>query len=107
MIKIRKLKNPRDENFLNQIKIYKSINFLDNGVWQIDYNVYFKNKIIGFATIFSNRNFIREMQVEKKYQRKGVMSYLYDYIEKDRNIKLIPSENLLKDGRLFWKNRIK
>lgn len=106
MIRIKR-KNPIDHEFLKKIEIQKSVNFLDNGIWQIDYNVYLNNKIIGFATILSNRNFIREMQIEKKFQRKGVMSYLYDYIEKDRNIKLIPSENLLKDGRLFWKNRLK
>lgn len=106
MIRIKK-KNPTDHEFLKKIEIQKSVNFLDNGIWQIDYNVYLNNKIIGFATILSNRNFIREMQIEKQFQRKGVMSYLYDYIEKDRNIKLIPSENLLKDGRLFWKNRLK
>lgn len=107
MIRIKTERNPTDEEFLKKIEIDKSVNFLNDGIWQIDYYVKYENKLIGFATILSNRNYIREMQVEKKYQRKGIMSYLYDYIEKDRNIKLVPSDNLLKDGRAFWKNRNK
>jgi len=32
---------------------------------------------------------------------------MYNYIEKDQDIILIPSSNLLPDGRRFWENRLK
>ena len=39
--------------------------------------------------------------------RQGIATYLYDYIEKDLDIKLRPSNNLSSDGEEFWKNRLK
>ena len=39
------------------------------------------------------------------YKRKGIASFIYDYIEKDQNVKLTPSNILLPPGKEFWKNR--
>ncbi len=62
-------------------------------------------KIIGKAQIKKNKNYISWIEIDKNFQRKGLSTYLYDYIEKDLEIKLRPSINQLDDGKAFWKSR--
>lgn len=63
------------------------------------------NKIIGKAEIKKNKNYISWIEINDKYKRKGLSTYLYSFIENDLGIKLKPSPNQLDDGRAFWKSR--
>lgn len=45
--------------------------------------------------------------VNEEFQRKGLSTLMYDYIEKDLNIILEPDSSQLEPGKLFWKNRRK
>lgn len=40
-------------------------------------------------------------------RRKGIVSELYDYIEREMGIKLVPNRLRLADGKAFWKSRQK
>ena len=72
------------------------------------YVVFFRGKKIAYAEIFENANYIEDVQIyDEKYRRKGLATYLYDYIERDLRRKLKPSPFLLKDGEKFWENRNK
>ena len=54
----------------------------------------------------TDKDFLRQIY-DEKYRRKGLATYLYDYIERDLRRKLKPSPFLLKDGEKFWENRNK
>lgn len=98
-----KLKNPTDKNFLRQIRIEK----FDNGVF-IRYDIIYKNKPIGVFVLRPNTNFIEDADIfDEQYHRKGLASYVYDYIEKDLGIKLKPSKSQTSEGYSFWQNRLK
>jgi GNAT superfamily N-acetyltransferase len=105
MIKRVKRKNPTDEEFLKKIKIVRNIKGKDEKYY--DYTVYLQSEIIGKAIIFENDNFIQAVAINKEFQRRGISTYLYNYIEKDLNIKLRTSDYVMSDGKAFWENRLK
>ena len=105
-----KRKNPTDLTFLRQVFIDKETFKITDGKDKIisyQYNVYFEGKRIGYAEIVKGQNTVDDIDVLKPYQRKGLTTFLYDYIENDLNIKLNPSEYLKPDGKKFWENRLK
>lgn len=105
-----KRKNPIDLNFLKQVFVDKETFKITDGKDKIisyQYNVYLNDKRIGYAEIVKGQNTVDDIEVLKPYQRKGLTTFLYDYIENDLNIKLKPSEYLKPDGNKFWENRLK
>ncbi len=46
-----------------------------------------------------------EIEVDKKHRRKGIMTELYNWVEKKVNEKIVPTKTLTKASREFWKNR--
>lgn len=100
--------NPTDYSFLRLLKIEKrKLEFSSDNIMFV-YVVFFRGKKIAYAEIFENANYIEDVQIyDEKYRRKGLTTYLYDYIERDLRRKLKPSPFLLKDGEKFWENRIK
>lgn len=101
MIRVIK-KNPIDRELLNNIKI-KDLIYPDF----IVYRVYYNNNVIAHLVLDRNKNHITTVTINDKFKRKGLASFLYDYIENTQNIKLKPSSILLPDGKAFWKNRLK
>lgn len=113
-----KKKNPTNKEFLKTIFIEKNY---DNSNHTVEYYVFKKNNNLTdfdrkyHARIFSIANafydtedkWVYDLIVKPSYQRKGLATYLYDYIEQDNNVKLKPSNYLLDDGKAFWKNRLK
>lgn len=105
-----KRKNPIDLNFLKQVFVDKETFKITDGKDKIisyQYNVYLNDKRIGYAEIVKGQNTVDDISIKKPYQRKGLSTFLYNYIEKDLNIKLKPSEYLDPDGKKFWENRLK
>lgn len=106
---IIKKKNPIDKDFIKNINIKKSF----NDSWEYEYgsfiyDIYYNDRFIGSFNIKTNSNYITDAQIyDPIYRRRGLATYIYDYIEKDLNIKLKPSFYLLKDGEAFWKGRLK
>lgn len=47
------------------------------------------------------------VHVDHKYQRKGIATALYNYIEKDLGFELEPNWALTDDGEAFWNSRKK
>lgn len=109
MIRIKRKKvNPTDHELLKQITIEPE----DLGS-QISYKVFYDNKLIGYAKLNpSNRTpfntiTIDVVEIDSKFRRKGINTYLYDFIESDTGLKIIQSEPryLSSDGEKFWKAR--
>ena len=72
------------------------------------YNRYLGSAIVYFSEIDDKKNIGNaHIQIIKSYQRKGLASLLYDYIEKDLKIKLKISNSPSKDAKAFWKARLK
>lgn len=78
----------------------------------ICYSLYNKyNKFLGSARVHfneindANNTGNAHIQIIKPYQRKGLATLLYNFIEKDLKIKLKPSSDSSKDAKAFWKNR--
>lgn len=104
MIRIRR--NPKDEAFLEKlkVKIYGNNDKFSN---VIVYMAIINNKSLVAEAIYDILTGHVELIVtNESYRRKGVASFMYDYIEKDLGIKLQPSKHLLPSGQLFWKNRL-
>lgn len=96
-----KLKNPTDKDFLRQIRIEK----FENSVF-IRYDVYFDIERIATFMIFCGTNYIDDVEIfHNKYKHKGLATFMYDYIEKDLEIKLQPSKAQTKEGKAFWQHR--
>lgn len=102
--KIIKKINPRDDELLKKLKIKKEY-FPETN--EIFYIVLLNNNEIGSAVYRTNTNVVDSTGIDKEYRRKGINTWLYDYIEKDQKIKLIPSNTLMREGMLFWRNRLK
>lgn len=102
MIRIRK-PNPKNLSLIEQLIVKKII---DEDGW-VTYSVWLNNNIIGNLTI--NKNFkVMGVNIKDNYQRQGIATYLYDYVENDLNIKLKQSDTYLSPkAKLFWKNRNK
>lgn len=111
MLKRKVKSNPSDYNFLNQLVIIKSKSLSPKSknkiknIEMIQYLIFYKNELIGEVDIEKGTNFIASIEILEQFQRKGIASYVYDYIEDDLKIKLKPSTPLLDDGKAFWKNR--
>lgn len=105
MIRIKR--NPTDYDLLDNIFIKKSI--IDAGPFSfVKYQVYLKTKPpirIGYAEVSNNDNYITNVEIEEPYRKRGVNTFLYDYIERDLDIVLKPSDWLLEDGKKFWNKR--
>ena len=102
--KITKKINPTDEELLKKLKIKKEY-FPETN--EIFYIVLLNNNEIGSAVYRTNKNVVDSTGIDKEYRRRGVNTWLYDYIEKDQNVKLTPSKTLMREGELFWRNRLK
>lgn len=106
-----KKSNPTDLSFLRLIKITKIIIPIQcwNGLLEvlIKYNIWFRNKKIGYVEIIEGSDSIEDVLIDEEYRRKGLATYLYNYIEKDLRIKLKPNSIQLEDGIAFWQNRSK
>lgn len=100
-------KNPKDEELLNKLRIEKETGYTYgyNESW-IHYKVFLNNKMIGDAQYLVGKDYISTVYVDREYRRKGVASFLYDYIEKDQNVKL-KSDASTREGKAFWSSRIK
>lgn len=104
MIKI-KYKNPTDQEFLKKIKIRKSSFYLPvTSSIIIKYHVDYNNKEIGYFKLTEGYNFIDNMHIRKEFRRKGLATFMHNYIENDLGIKIIPSEDLTDDGEEFYKD---
>ena len=105
-----KKKNPRNDYLLSDLEIRKSISYEIMNDPHILYSIYYrydgKNNLIGKFYIKLGSN-SAHMEVHKDFRRQGIASYVYDYIERDLNIKLKPNSNQLEDGKEFWKARLK
>jgi len=96
------IKNPTDYKFLKQIKIEKvMLKYL------IKYFVFFKNENIGIFKYSKTSKSVEFAWVSSDFQRKGLGTFVYNYIEKDLKIKLKPSKSVSPKGKAFWKNRLK
>lgn len=102
MIQRKTKSNPTDHDLISKLTVKKF--FPDYGTM---YEVYLGKRRIGFADIDHGKTEISFVNINEEYRRKGVSSFLYDYIEKDLGRKLKPSADLLEDGEAFWKARIK
>ena len=104
--KTSKINNPTDYSFLRLLKIEKrKLEFSNENIMFV-YVVFFRGKKIAYAEIFENANYVDDVQIyDEKYRRKGLATYLYDYIEKDLRRKLKPASIQLLDGEKFWENR--
>ena len=114
MIKIKVRKNPTDLEFLKLINIKKRKIKISNEPkseykYLTRYDIYFDDveDRIGYVLIRRDQGHVRDVEIDEEYRRKGLASFVYDYIEKDLKIKLRPSFNQLDDGIAFWKNRLK
>jgi hypothetical protein len=105
MIKVKHLKrkNPKDEEFLELIRIERK-----DYPRLYHYKVYFRNELIGIFDIKKNFNYIQEMEIfEEKYKRRGLAMFMHDYIEQDLGIKIVTSKALSKEGKSFYQAREK
>lgn len=50
---------------------------------------------------------MEDVKLDEKFRRKGIINFIYDYIEDDLSIILIPSTDQSEDAKAFWKNRLK
>lgn len=104
-----KRKNPRDEELLKQL-IIKKKKFGNNIMYEaLIYDDIDTDELIhvGYAEFNPDKIWIDNVEIDKLFKRKGVATYLYDYIEKDQNVKLKPSNSLFPAGKKFWINRLK
>lgn len=110
--------NPTDKEFLKTIFIEKDY---DDVYHTIEYYIYRNEdnskrdrfgklpRALSIASAYydTKDKWVYDLATKVPYQRKGLATYLYDYIEKDNKIKLKPSDYLLGPGKAFWKNRLK
>lgn len=106
MIK-RKRKNPRDNELLENITFEKI--FAGNN---IQYIIKAFNKNIGYAIYNISDEVVMNIVIKPEFQKRGVGTYLYDFIEQDQNIILKPSNTvqggkLLAGGQKLWEKRLK
>lgn len=118
---MKRFKNPTDQKFLDQLTIERSlINYEGSSGappgLAINYTVKYKTQIIAHAyyripqsTDYFGGHYVVEIDIyEDEDRRKGIATWLYNYIEKDLNIKLEPSKwGRTPAGIMFWNNRSK
>lgn len=98
-------KNPRDEKLLNQINITKNEGS-DFGYNYAHYKIWLNNELIGDAQYILGKDYISLVYIIPKYQRKGLATFLYDYIEQDQGI-ILRSDASTRSAKAFWANRLK
>ena len=76
---------------------YKMINVFDNNN-RIGYVEYLKGNGKGFGNFEGSNIFIKNIEVNKNYRRKGIATKLYKMIQKENNGKEIRFGNLTSDG---------
>lgn len=104
---VRRRKNPPDYKLLDQLTIQKKPGTGYN-VGTIVYIVKYDDEKIATAYYDPNEKYVISVEVyEDKFKRRGVATFLHDYIERDQNIILKPSTDLLLEGELFWEARLK
>jgi len=117
-VNVRRKRNPTDKEFLKTIFVDKDY---DNLYHTVEYFIYRNedtSKRDRFGTIprafaiasayyDTKDKWVYDVSVNPSYQRKGLATYLYNYIEQDQKVKLKPSDYLLEPGKAFWKNRLK
>lgn len=96
------IRNPTDEEFLKKLEIEILLNSND-----IEYRVWFDDNHIGSAWYKKKTNSIDSIEIDEDFRRKGLATFLYNYIENDLNIKLQPDKVQTQDGKVFWKSRLK
>ena len=73
------------------------------------YRVYLKNspeERVGYAKLSSDGQSIMDVVISPAWQRKGIATALYDFIERDLQLKLRPSTMYqTPDGKAFWAAR--
>jgi len=85
----------------------------NNGKDRIAYEVRLQGKPQGTWTVAGvTMSAVKPKQamsvhVHGEYQRKGIATALYDYIEKDLGIEMEPNWALTDDGEAFWNSRKK
>lgn len=102
MKKLTRKKNPKDYDLLKQLVVKRN-----NGVGYLLYITYLSKLEIAKLHFNKNKNYVYNIEVKEEFRRKGVADFLYNYIEKDLDIKLKPSSFLLSDGKAFWEHRLK
>lgn len=101
------IKNPKDEKLLTNIKIKKTkYNNTHHDDEFIIYTIYLNGVEIGSAIYELGVDHIAVVHIESGFQRKGLATYLYDYIEQDQGIKL-KSDASTKKGKAFWDSRMR
>lgn len=60
---------------------------------------------IASVTLRKDQNAASSVYVDGNYQRKGIASALYDYVEKSLGITMHPNAATTEDGTAFWKAR--
>lgn len=117
-VNVRRKRNPTDKEFLKTIFVDKDYDNLHHTVEYFIYRNEDNSKRDRFGTIprafaiasayyDTKDKWVYDVSVNPSYQRKGLATYLYNYIEQDQKIKLKPSDYLLEPGKAFWKNRLK
>lgn len=48
---------------------------------------------------------IQDIEVDPEHRRRGWASKLYDFVERDFGVTILPSKVLTEDGRAFWQRR--
>jgi len=100
--RIKPRQNPTDDDLIKKINI-KRTKIGD----KIIYNVYLGSSEIGYVEIYKGDDFVDLANISPSFRRKGVATYVYDYIENDLGVKLKPSDRQLQSHADFWKNRLK
>ena len=111
MIRISKNKksNPYNKDLISKLKVEKE---QDSFTGEIFYRIMLDGEWIADAVTNERSDYIVDVSIDKKYHRQGIGTFIYDYVEKDRGIKLRPSGGKeLKGhsalGKAFWQNRLK
>ncbi len=96
MKKLTRKKNPKDYDLLKQLVVKRN-----NGVGYLLYITYLSKLEIAKLHFNKNKNYVYNIEVKEEFRRKGVADFLYNYIEKDLDIKLKPSSFLYLTEKLL------
>lgn len=99
-------KNPTNKNLLKQLEIKKVSVKRGKNKGTIWYHLFINNKHVGTVNYDPIKN-EQHIYVKEKFKRQGIGTYIYNLIEKEYGVKLKPSKDVSKEGKLFWKARLK
>lgn len=104
MIRIKR-KNPTNYELLKNIRIVKE-KLEGHPISEFArFRFYLGKEEIARADVEIDNRIISDILMDPKFQRKGLGTFIYDYVESKLNIKLKPSDYLSSKGEAFWKNR--